>query len=235
MDNNDDFLPELDDNDIQGAPDESPPSQGSPSLSGSLQHLNTPRCESSHVTDLIFNPTFKSQIGELNLSLEFIQLIRSAKLNSSGLSKEQIHQLCNPPQCIPNLLNEQEEWSLETFIDTLNAPDETYWNIQKRHNSRFPDRQLLSLDQLKIRLATWSGIEPLEHDMCPESCMAYTGPFAELQFCRYCGMSRWDQYKLEVSNGKTKVAARQYYTFPLGPQVQALYQNPENAEKLKYR
>lgn len=62
--------------------------------------------------------------------------------------------------------------------------------------------------------------------MCINSCTAFTGPYAELDSCPYCGTSRLDD----------KSKPRQvFHTIPLGPQLQALWRSPETADALKYR
>ncbi|KIJ09554.1 hypothetical protein PAXINDRAFT_17364 [Paxillus involutus ATCC 200175] len=59
--------------------------------------------------------------------------------------------------------------------------------------------------------------------MCPDTCLAYTGPFAALEECPLCGISRWNQEKLRASHGRIKVAARKFTTILLGPEIQGLY------------
>ena len=76
-------------------------------------------------------------------------------------------------------------------------------------------------------LATLTGIEPIRHDMCRESCVAFTGPFAHLDACPTCNASRWNEVKLQASCGRSKVPIKTFITIPLGPQLQALYRDPE--------
>ena len=71
--------------------------------------------------------------------------------------------------------------------------------------------------------------------MCPSSsCIAFTGPFADLDECPVCQASRWYQAKLKTSTGKVKQGARKALTIPLGPQLQARYRHPESARNMKY-
>ena len=42
--------------------------------------------------------------------------------------------------------------------------------------------------------------------MCIDSCVRFTGPFAELEHCPDCGASHYDQDELDKSNGENKVA-----------------------------
>lgn len=54
--------------------------------------------------------------------------------------------------------------------------------------------------------------------------MAFTGPFVDRESCT-CGLPRFD------ING----SAQEFYTIPLGPQLQALFGTPESAKKMHYR
>lgn len=81
---------------------------------------------------------------------------------------------------------------------------------------------------------THMGVEPIEHHMCPNSCIAFTGPFTELERCPTCDTSRWNELKLAVSRGCLKTPAKTFITLPLGPQLQALYHDLESAHVMTY-
>ena len=70
--------------------------------------------------------------------------------------------------------------------------------------------------------------------MCINLCFAYMGPYVTLETCLECGEHCYDQEKLTASGGKLKVAHQTFHTIPLGPQLQALWWDPENAEKMHY-
>ncbi|KIL55577.1 hypothetical protein M378DRAFT_90704 [Amanita muscaria Koide BX008] len=80
--------------------------------------------------------------------------------------------------------------------------------------------------------------------MCPNSCIAYTGPFNLLETCPKCGSSRYEDAtpteQDESSNSFRRKKPRrkprkQFYTIPLGPQLQALWRTPEGADRMHYR
>ncbi|KAJ7263367.1 hypothetical protein C8J57DRAFT_953976, partial [Mycena rebaudengoi] len=71
--------------------------------------------------------------------------------------------------------------------------------------------------------------------MCWKSCNGFTGALANLDNCPDCGESRWDPIRLAESGGETKIARRQFYTIPLGPQLQALWRSKEGATAMRYR
>jgi hypothetical protein len=124
---------------------------------------------------------------------------------------------------------------LEHFLATIHSSEQTYTDLRNIHNARYPTDPLLSYDQIKRRVAQWSGVVPIVHHMCPQSCAAYTGPYDQLEVCPECNQSRYDQFRLQTSQGKVKVPVQTFYTIPLGPQIQAMWRNPTTAKKLMYR
>src|ERR1700760_1874276 len=77
--------------------------------------------------------------------------------------------------------------------------------------------------------------------MCPQGCIAYTGPFASMDNCPDCGLSRFktdDELSDSARKKKTrneKIPRQQFYTIPLGPQLQALWRTPQGAFLMRYR
>jgi hypothetical protein len=57
--------------------------------------------------------------------------------------------------------------------------------------SSFPEVKLLSLPQVKKKVTELSGVASIKHDMCINTCIAYTGPYASLDVCPECGTSRY--------------------------------------------
>jgi hypothetical protein len=93
---------------------------------------------------------------------------------------------------------------------------------------------MLSYDQIIRKIASWSGIDPIVYDMCLNSCLAFTGPFMHLEQCPMCSRERFDPVQLELSNGNVKVPVQQFYTLPVGPQIQALWCNPRTADYMQF-
>src|ERR1700720_3379224 len=75
----------------------------------------------------------------------------------------------------------------------------------------------------------------LVHDMCINSCVAYTGPLRDLEICPECGEPRYDPIKLAATAGEAKVARQEFYTIPIGPQLQAFWRNGDSAQRMRYR
>jgi hypothetical protein len=91
-----------------------------------------------------------------------------------------------------------------------------------------------SLRQIERIIGEFTGVESITHDMCPDTCLAFTGPFADLEKCPTCDKDRYDQIKLQASAGRNKVA-RKFHTIPIGPQIQALWRDTDSAKQMYYR
>ncbi|KAG2099621.1 uncharacterized protein F5147DRAFT_712138 [Suillus discolor] len=88
--------------------------------------------------------------------------------------------------------------------------------------------------RIKCTAAEISGVVPIVHDMCPNTCLAFTGPYTDINHdeCPRCGEERWDTKK---STAQKKVACQTFNTCPVGPQLQALWLHPDHAEKMCWR
>ncbi|KAJ7829601.1 hypothetical protein B0H14DRAFT_2256040, partial [Mycena olivaceomarginata] len=77
------------------------------------------------------------------------------------------------------------------------------------------------------------GVSPIETDMCPNSCIAYTGPFSKLDKCPYpdCSEPQYDQAKLQKGFHEARAKV---WTIPIGPYLQSLWRHPETAKEMKY-
>jgi hypothetical protein len=100
--------------------------------------------------------------------------------------------------------------------------------------AHYNEDSILSFYNVEKLIVQYTGVKTIEHDMCPDSCLAFTGPYAALEICPLCDKSHWDQEKLRASNGHSKVVAQKFTTIPLGPQLQALYRDPDSAHNMQY-
>ncbi|KAJ3558416.1 hypothetical protein NM688_g939 [Phlebia brevispora] len=98
------------------------------------------------------------------------------------------------------------------------------------------DIHMLSYEQVKHLVQDISGVTPIYADMCINSCIGFTGPYANVDRCALCGHERYEKRSLNLNScRKEKVPRRQFLTVPVGPQLQALYRTPEGAEAMTYR
>ncbi|KAH9846588.1 hypothetical protein C2E23DRAFT_948968 [Lenzites betulinus] len=141
--------------------------------------------------------------------------MRNAALDGSGLSPEAIHRLRNPPHALPEVTR-LDRAALRIYLARGDASEGNYEDVCAAiEELNGTIGTLPSYDQLKQHISAITGICTLETDMCPGSCLAYTGPFADLDKCSYCQEPRYDAWGL--AHGK-KIPRRTFKTFPIGPQ-----------------
>lgn len=115
---------------------------------------------------------------------------------------------------------------LRHFINNESASRAHYEGIREIELLHNPSSEFLSFDQVKRRLRWLSGVIPLEQDMCPRSCVAYTGPYDELEACPRCATSRYFP-------GTAKPRKR-FTTLPIGPVIQSFYSSNDVADQMHY-
>jgi len=150
-----------------------------------------------------------------NAQLEaFVKSLRNASLDDpcANLDDNLLSRLQNPPKEPVNIDDNDILTGLDLFLGNINLREV----MMRRH----PDENIPSFDQIKHIVAEITGVVPMVHHMCANSCIAYTGPFSELDQCPYCGEDRYDP--------KTNAAKQELHMIPLGPQLQALFRDSKN-------
>jgi hypothetical protein len=174
-------------------------------------------------------------LPKIQEAMSFVLGLKNASLDDpvAKMSDEALDRLRNPPQTPLRIESPGIRHSISTYLALEHASQDAYHRIYRSTLRNFPGAAALddiqSFRNVEKIIATYTGVESLEHDMCPNSCLAFTGPFAPLIVCPICSSSHWDQARLHASNGHEKVATKKFVTIPLGPQLQALYRNPESA------
>ncbi|KAF8834981.1 hypothetical protein BDN67DRAFT_913815, partial [Paxillus ammoniavirescens] len=108
-----------------------------------------------------------------------------------GLNETGVHLLQNPPMEPLSIEGDKVlEVAIKLFLGLPNTNRDyntTCQTFMKFNNcSKFP-----SLSQIKDIIMILSGIEPAIHDMCPKSCITFTGPFMDFGHCAECSESCW--------------------------------------------
>ena len=119
--------------------------------------------------------------------------------------------------------------ALRVFLSTTNTSQTTYDSIRSALRNCYPEDPFFSFDQMRRCIEQLSGVVPISYDMCPDTCVGYTGPFHDYKHCPIC---RKDRYH---SGTGTREPQRRFITIPLGPVIQALYGSLETANKMHYR
>lgn len=169
---------------------------------------------------------------EVREALEFVKAVRAAELDGSGLTPETIDRLRNPPHALPPV-TAQERAALRVYLARGDASEGNYEDVRAAIEELNDTVDTIpSYEQIKQRVAAITGICALDTDMCTNTCLAYTGPFADLDKCPHCSEPRYDAWGLAHDK---KIPRRTFKTFPIGPQIQAMWASPEGARLMRHR
>ncbi len=172
----------------------------------------------------------KTRFQDLDNAKAYVEYVQRATLKKSGMSKAQIKRMKNPSNTTVDLdADPTLRLSLRQFL--ANRTEAAYEANRQACMEEHPERELPSLKSLKKTVEELTGVSAIKHDMCENSCLAYTGPHAKLTSCPLC-KERAPRY--EILNGK-QVPRRTFDTYPFGPQAQALFRSPESAERMHHR
>jgi len=174
-------------------------------------------------------------LDDLKLSVEFIKGLWESDLSDPtlGLPVEAVDHLRSPSRAPPGLgINEDTRLAICLYLES--PSDALYKTTRAAVMQRYQDSNIPSYYRSKRLVAELTGVESVVHDMCINSCIAYTGPFLGLDSCPTCSEPRYDQFRVEITSGKEKVARQQFHTIPIGPQLQALYRDPQSATYAHY-
>ena len=199
-----------------------------------LQELEAPPPSPNPSLDNVPEDTdAEAQLDDLKISQAFIDSLRNASLDEGGLDANTLHQLRHPPQELLDLGDERDlRLAIELF---LQHGDKAYTSTRQSILRRHPEDDIPSYDQMTRKIVQLTGVDSVVHDMCPNSCVGYTGPFATLDNCPECGEPRYDPILIQKTNGRIRHPRQQFHTIPVGPQLQALWRSPETANLMHHR
>ena len=179
-------------------------------------------------------PGTDSNLDDIRTAAAFINALKNATLESSNMTEAAIERLRAAPPELPHDLEDPDFlFSLRSFLSVTNASEETYNGFRAAALARHPDDRFFSFDQMKRRVEQISGIIPIIHDMCVNTCAAFTGPFSDLDACPECSELRYHPDP-DPRTGD-QIPRRQFPTIPVGPVIQALYRSPKTAAMMRHR
>jgi len=198
-------------------------------------HLNPNASElpPGDIEDLWLQDTI--HLKDLKTTADFVKSLQGATLDDPnlGMSDEAIHCLHNPPHEQPPVVsNKYTRLAIDLFL--INPSDITYEENRAAILRCSPDADIPSYYKIKRLVTDLTGIDSVVHHMCVNSCIAYTGPFLDLQVCPICSEPRYDQFRLRTSPGSERVPYQEFHTILIGPQLQALYRSQESASWAHY-
>ncbi|EIW74217.1 hypothetical protein CONPUDRAFT_67828 [Coniophora puteana RWD-64-598 SS2] len=175
-----------------------------------------------------------THLSDLIDALSYINILRSASLDdqySRMLSDETRYRLKHPLHEPEDLGDPDIQLCMELFFS--NISESAYKSVCNAIKRRHPNTEVYSPYVIKRKVEELSGVEPLRSDMCLNTCMAFTGHNAELTACIRCHEPRYDAKRSRVA--KKNIPQQTFVTLPIGPQLQALYRNPRQAQRMRYR
>jgi hypothetical protein len=165
-------------------------------------------------------------LPKLETTQRFLDALLDSSIEGSGMLPNDIANLRNPSPVLDMADPSPLLRSLRHFINNAGSSRAHYDNVHEIELLHNPLDAMLSFDQVKRRLRHLSGVVPLEHDMCPGSCIAYTGPYNKLNACPCCSMTRYFP--------DTDKPRKRFTTIPIGPVIQAFYRSRDTADKMHY-
>ena len=186
--------------------------------------------------ELLDTPELTAHLGNLKDTLAAIREIKNASLDTQ-FEGDDLTRLRNPIEEELDISDRYFRLSLDMYLTLTNVSQEIYRDLVAAFIRCHPEAKgrLLSYDQIKRRVKNLTGIIPIYHDLCINSCMAFTGPHKDLDTCLECSQPRYDPALLHSSDGKIKKPRQSVTTIPIGPQIQALWSHRLSAEKMGYR
>ncbi|KAK0430282.1 hypothetical protein EV421DRAFT_1913079 [Armillaria borealis] len=135
-------------------------------------------------------PHPKAHIDDIIIAHKFIDALKAA--SHADINPDILDQITDPPQYTPTL-DPDDQLSLNVLLSVTNASEQTYTSVAAAIMHHFAGVKVHSFYKAKKLLNTVSGVAPEAHDMCIKSCVGFTGPFAGLEICPYCGEDQYTQ------------------------------------------
>ena len=92
--------------------------------------------------------------------------------------------LHHPPAVLLQIEDSAIQNSISTYLAFENASQAVYESVTCSLKYNFPNiRHILSFYQVKKLISMLTGVDSILHNMCPNTCLAFTGPFSDLDEC----------------------------------------------------
>jgi len=151
------------------------------------------------------------------------------------------YSLPNPPvgMTVPHVLSRAEELSLQHYIAWAESQGTVKaYSSHAKVLEEATGTKILSLYAARKLTERLTGLSPSFIDMCPRSCMAYTGDFQSQTFCTHshdgkiCNEPRYQQ---TLGPRATPKPRAQMLYIPITPIIQAYYSVAETSVEMRYR
>ncbi|KAI0707470.1 hypothetical protein C8T65DRAFT_552429, partial [Cerioporus squamosus] len=121
---------------------------------------------------------------------DFAVLLETAELEGSALDEATIHRLQNPPHETKHP-TDHELAGFKMYMACGDASEQNYTDHRNVHLFLHPeDEDIPTYEHVKKLAVEHTGIQPIRTDMCVNTCIAFTGPYAEKEKCPFCKEDR---------------------------------------------
>ncbi len=194
--------------------------------------VSGPRPANSSVPTL---PNYESifedtHLEDLLTAINFIRALQSASHDDPHckMDRNAIKRMRNPPTVPVDIGSSPDiRLGLDLFLANMNSSVKAYNANRDAFVRRYPMNHVPSYEQMKRHVCDITGVNSVVHPMCKNSCLAFTGPFANLDFCPKCNEPKLCPY--------TKKPQQEFHTILLGPILQALWRDASSAKQFYYR
>lgn len=118
-------------------------------------------------------------------TIEFIHGLQNASLDDpcSKLNAAALHRLREPHQAPLEINQPAIRFVISEYFALEHSAQDAYERIRRSAGHCFAGdvNEIPSYHQIECLIAEFTGVESIEHDMCTESCVAFTGPFSHLE------------------------------------------------------
>ena len=124
--------------------------------------------------------------------MHFVRALSNASTADpcAKLDPDAFTRLHHPPAVPLQIEDPAIRHSISTYLALENASQAAYESVTRSLKYNFPDiGNILSFYQVEKLIGTLTGVELILHDMCPNMCLAFTGPFSHLDECPLCQAS----------------------------------------------
>jgi len=133
-----------------------------------------------------------SPIDELKKTAHFIKALQSATLEESNMQQEDIDRL-RAAELEPRIDMTDKHFvkALSIFLSMTNTSQTTYNAICTALFWCYLGDPFLSFGQMKQRIKKLSGVVLIFNNMCPDTCIGFTGPLVDHVHCPLCGKDHY--------------------------------------------
>ncbi|KIN93015.1 hypothetical protein M404DRAFT_171980, partial [Pisolithus tinctorius Marx 270] len=156
-------------------------------------------CPIVNIEVLVVTAIFPSMQETMN----FVAKLKNMSLNDSvsKLDEDALEWLHNLPSQPISIENPGMCFSISTYLALESTSQNVYNHVCQAACSSFAGSlgadDILSFYNVKKLITSYMGVISIEHDMCCNTCIAYTGLFSQLKVFPTCEVSCWKEEWLQ--------------------------------------